>query len=694
MCSAMSVNRKREMEDQHEEYLKERIDAMSEKIRDIGDELFSVGQYEPYFSEVRDFLLAFFDAYCLDSNFHVDCQRIKDAQDQMYLPLTEYENTFLNPTYANKRLAAVGGPLSAVYADIVSLPVFAAKKRVETVTVFLELFVELFTTVRFALSDGEDPKEAVCRDIEAFYHDYAQIFLEDACLEPIRQSEDVWVDLIKEADLSLEEYLYAYGFPITESEIKTWSFMNTLSEEEVALMAHTYTNGYVKGFETTRKDISIKSTVAIEYPIGFERMMRIAIADFEKIGFHVTAPMRPMLSVTGRGGRNRGVHAQAINRQFVYDHKDDKGYYYDKAFVNRKHEVMRSVYEQYATSASLYGGPAVVECFGQPSFYPVNKPEAYHYTKKQDALNVVDLSKSGEITNEYIPGSEYSFTIIAFPIPAIGERFEEIFKRTIEINTLDYNLYRDMQERIIEVLDRGTSVRVKGKGENETDITIQLHPLSDPKHQTNFENCVADVNIPVGEVFTSPILSATDGLLHVSYAYLGEYKFENLKIYLKDGMVSDYSCSNFKDETENKKLIFENILFRHETLPIGEFAIGTNTCAYKMAREFHIEEKLPILIAEKCGPHFAFGDTCYAHAEELKMYNPDGKEVVARENECSALRKTDPEKAYFNCHTDITIPYDELDSITVIDAYGNTHAIILDGKFVVEKTEALNEYLR
>lgn len=49
---------------------------------------------------------------------------------------------------------------------------------------------------------------------------------------------------------------------------------------------------------------------------------------------------------------------------------------------------------------------------------------------------------------------------------------------------------------------------------------MRLHTLKDPEKETNFENCVADVNIPVGEVFTSPVLSGTSGLLHVKKVYL------------------------------------------------------------------------------------------------------------------------------------------------------------------------------
>ena len=222
---------------------------------------------------------------------------------------------------------------------------------------------------------------------------------------------------------------------------------------------------------------------------------------------------------------------------------------------------------------------------------------------------------------------------------------------------------------------------------------MKIHPLADPSRETAFENCVADVNIPVGEVFTSPVLKGTNGKLHVSQVYLGELNYLNLEIDFKDGMIDAYTCTNFAEEAENKKYIEDNVLYHHPTLPMGEFAIGTNTTAYRMARVYHIADKLPILIAEKTGPHFAVGDTCYTYDEDNITYNPDGKAIIARDNEVSARRKTDLSKAYFNCHTDITIPYDELGAITVIREDGTTQDIIRDGRFVVPGTEILNQPL-
>ena len=159
-------------------------------------------------------------------------------------------------------------------------------------------------------------------------------------------------------------------------------------------------------------------------------------------------------------------------------------------------------------------------------------------------------------------------------------------------------------------------------------------------------------------------------------------------------MVEDYRCSNFARELENKAYIRENVLHRHPTLPLGEFAIGTNTTAYAAARKYGIEEKLPILIAEKMGPHFAVGDTCYSWSEDIKVYNPNGKEIIARDNSISIRRKEDVSKAYFHCHTDITLPYEELGKIAVVKEDGEEILLLENGRFVLPGTEILNEPLK
>ena len=56
---------------------------------------------------------------------------------------------------------------------------------------------------------------------------------------------------------------------------------------------------------------------------------------------------------------------------------------------------------------------------------------------------------------------------------------------------------------------------------------------------------------------------------------------------------------------------------------------------------------------------------------------------------CLLLRKTEPDKAYYNCHTDITIPYDEIGRISRCADYSGTRTdLIKNGRFV---RDMLNE---
>ncbi|MBR6487056.1 MAG: aminopeptidase, partial [Lachnospiraceae bacterium] len=382
------------------------------------------------------------------------------------------------------------------------------------------------------------------------------------------------------------------------------------------------------------------------------------------------------------------------NRQYDYDHREDEAAYLDRDYVNRKLDILRFSYEDLRELAASHAGPACVEDFGQEPFLPEKCDSVFALSEKQRKLSVEYADRAGRLTNEFIPGDERSFTIIAYPRPCIGDDFEEIFKETVKLNTLDYKKYEAMQQVIIDVLDKASLVRITGREGNETDITVSLNPLKDPEHETNFENCVADVNIPLGEVFTTPKLKGTGGLLHVKQVYLNELKYIDLRLGFKNGIITDYSCGNFDDEKLNKKYIEDNLLFHHKTLPMGEFAIGTNTTAYRMARRFNIERLLPILIGEKTGPHFAVGDTCYSYEEDLESFNPDGKAIVARSNDYSDLRDSEPDKAYFHCHTDITIPYDELGGIYAVMPDSTEIAIIKDGLFVLPGLEEINKPLR
>lgn len=674
------------------EQARERFELVEGRIAEIGAAPEVKQPFADYFQKTAGFsgLLSETCRKVESGEFmQADLQQQKQQNEALYAEVypEAYETSYLNPEYAVKTLGENFGLLFSC----VAVQLFQKIEKVfrgdfMQLTIAMELFVEIYNVYEQWEREAEREEQAgddsrAAREIRQiiywYFHDYSEIFLEEGLRRLLDVREDFETDIVMHADLTDLRYLYRYGAHIGENETKIAGFLNDLPEEKIQAMADTYTEGYRIGFEITGKDLSKKETVEIRYPIGFERMVRAAVRNFEKMNLKPT------------------MRASSIspNKQFDFDQKESRALYLDKAYAERCLEVRKTYLEEVKEMAAGFGGPAVIEVFGEAPFSPESKKEAPKYSEKQQQLEVYEVNMASQMLNHYIKGEERSFTIIAYPLPAIGERFEEIFAETVKINTLDYMLYRDIQQKIIDVLDTADKVHITGKGANRTDLYVNIWKLKDAAKETAFENCVADVNIPVGEVFTSPVLEGTNGKLFVSQVYLNELNYRNLEIDFKDGMIADYTCTNFADEAENKKYIKDNVLMHHETLPMGEFAIGTNTTAYRMARDFDIADKLPILIAEKTGPHFAVGDTCYSHEEDNIAYNPDGKAIVARENSVSALRKTDMEKAYLNCHTDITIPYDELDKITAIRADGSTEDIISDGRFVLAGTEMLNEPL-
>lgn len=679
--------------EQENEPVAERFALAMERIEKLYHDTACAEKFQDYFRRAAGYILMVkelldkLDKEEFDGLSYEELAAYNRSLYEELLP-EAYETSYANPAYAVKKLGTEYGQLlCAVYTELRAMIADAYEHRLNYITVGAELFIELYN-----LFEAKEPDEnEVNAAVYWYMSDYCDVFYADRIREGIDAAYSFAREIIMESDLSDLRYLFQYGEYITDCEKKTAEFLNSLPEEEIERIAAVYVEGYRKGFELAKKPLEKKKTVGISFPIGFERIVRAAVKGFEKLHLKPVINRYSLHSVCRRRSIKNGYSATPVNRQYDYDHRFDEALYFGKAFYERKLSVSKAAYEKYAAEAAVYAGPAHLEVFGEEPFSPKTKPEAYALNEKQQKLMTSFLNEAAEIQNQYIKEEERSFTIIAFPSPAIGDDYEEIFKETVKINTLDYKAYETVQQSMIDALDKAEYVTVLGAGDNKTNLTVQLADLSDPQKETKFENCVADVNIPVGEVFTSPKLKGTNGTLCVSEVYLRELPYRKLKVEFKDGCISSYTCENFEKEADNQAYFKENVMQNQDTLPLGEFAIGTNTAAYVMAEKYGIIKKLPILIVEKMGPHFAVGDTCYRRSEEVRVFNPDGKEIVAKENDFSRLRDTEPSKAYFNCHTDITIPYDEIAEIACHSADGTKTVIIRDGRFVLPGTEMLNE---
>lgn len=667
--------------EQDMDFVKERYELCVARIHEISKKQEVPEKYQEYFKKEAEFMestVLMAELVSSGAYAKLPLKELEAWNDRLYekiLP-AQYETSYANPAYAVKKFGVREGRLlSALSAKLMELVQNAARQKLYFQTILMELFLEIYG--RYEEYDEYAAKDARA-SYKSFLMDYRREFLEHSVQSQYQPEQSPFRDIVL-GDTSDERNLYRYGAYITDIERQTAAFLNKLSQKEINAMADTYVGGYLRGFETMGVKRKENGVALMLCPIGFERMAAAAIERLEKQGVRVSVHQRGMMT--------------QVNRQYEYDHRQDYALVFDKLYVNRFLEDMSAVYEENKDILSRYIGPAVVETFGEPDFEPVNKKEAAQLDKRQIKLDREFDQKYAQIAYSYIKNEETSFTIIAYPVPSIGEQFEKIFAETVRCNTLSNETYTKIQQALIDELDTGYACRILGTNGNETDVTVQLMETEHPETQTKFENCTADVNIPVGEVFTSPVLQGTNGLLHVSKVFLNGYEYKNLKVWFENGRTTKLSCENFATEEENQKFLSENLLFHHEFLPLGEFAIGTNTTAFVMGEKFGIAAKLPILIAEKTGPHFAIGDTCYKRSEDHKVYNRDGKEIIARDNEISILRKSEPEKAYFNCHTDITIPYGELGEISSLKKDGSKTVLLKNGRFVLPGTEELNQPL-
>ena len=615
---------------------------------------------------------------------HFSTKSLEELQEEnrnLYLELLpdNYITSYANPSYCVSIFGdQIGQLMSYFYCLFRGYLSFIFLHKIFKMEEYNQLFIKAYEYIKRVENIEYEQLKVVMTEVQIKDKSIEQYY---RYKEMYDKTFKFYTEIVENSDLDDYRYLFRAGNYITDNELRTAQFLSTYSPTKIQELAQTIVKAYIRGFERDNKleHLKVKSTIGLYYKVGLERLYREVINEFRKEDLETV-----FLS----------AYSTQPNKQYEYDHKFDNALYLTEEFNEMLLQSFENGMKRNHEALKEYSGILYIQDFGEKLFSPESKKEIHKLSPDQQKLFQEFNTKIFQILDKFRPHAETSFCIVAFPVPEIGNQYEEIFEETVKLNTLDSEMFESIQQKMIDVLDQADYVHVKGIGENKTDFRIKIQPLVDPTTQTNFLNSGASVNIPPGEVFTSPQLKDTNGILHVEETYQSGFRYDNLILEFTDGFITDYSCMNFDSEEENKKYIEENLLFPHKTLPIGEFAIGTNTLAYMMAQKYDIMRLLPILIYEKTGPHFAIGDTCYSREEDVISYNQiNKKQICAVDNEKSILRKTNPQEAYTNIHTDIVLAFDSIEYITAILYNGDHVDIIRDGRFTLKGTEKLNEPL-
>lgn len=584
----------------------------------------------------------------------------------------DYGHSFANPEYLHDLGFPDADLLSVIYRQfdrslrnvILNRPIFVWNKS-EVLVALREYFVDF---------DRERLQRAYDRGCRA-----TQIETEDSRMMESCTVINAYNAVLKSACADSLEWMSGYGVYITPLEQAMCRYWFSLPTLTLAAVAEHIVDAFFHGFISQSRAIAGRDNVRLTYAIGQEALAQRVSALFALRGMDVIV-LKPS--------------SCADSVQCAADHQHGALAFEDSQCYLGQADAYRLATDRFRPYILRTCGFVRIGTFGQQGSAIAPSRYALRASKEALALYREQMKANRDAEAALLKPDTLSFCSVVFPDMRVGAQFEEIFQAFCHLNTEDSAAYELIQQSLIDLLDTCQAVRIRGRGDNRTDLLVALRPFTDPARQSNFLNCGGDMNIPHGEIFTTPQLCGTNGRLHVSEVYLRDRYYRELSLTFTQGRVTQWDCRNFEDEAHNRDYVFENLLQATADVPMGEMAIGTNTLAYRLAGQYHLYSSLPILLAEKMGPHIAVGDPCFARGEDSPVYNLyGGKEMVARENEQTAGRHQSQD-CYVNFHTDITIPYDEIGVLEGITAEGDCIPILRDGRFVPACAERLNINLR
>ncbi|MBT2754417.1 aminopeptidase [Mesobacillus foraminis] len=153
------------------------------------------------------------------------------------------------------------------------------------------------------------------------------------------------------------------------------------------------------------------------------------------------------------------------------------------------------------------------------------------------------------------------------------EAFEDFY---FDVCNLDYGKMDKAMDSLVELMNKTDKVRITGPG---TDLSFSIKDIPAIK-------CAGEMNIPDGEVYTSPVRNSVNGRItyNTPSPYQG-FTFENVTLTFKDGKIIEASSN----DSERLNRIFDT---DEGARYIGEFAIGVNPYIQHPMQDILFDEKI------------------------------------------------------------------------------------------------------
>lgn len=208
-----------------------------------------------------------------------------------------------------------------------------------------------------------------------------------------------------------------------------------------------------------------------------------------------------------------------------------------------------------------------------PSKISLRSKSKSHVMKTyMDRMGKGDLKWSGTQFPTYSAAMDANMSLM---------EYEEFVFNACYLNCDDpvskWNEIHEYQENYVQYLNTKTDFCVKSKDTNLTFTT----------NGRKWVNCDGKLNMPDGEIYTSPVENSMNGQVRFSFpAVYMSREVEDIVLTFKDGKVINASAKKGEDFLRHILDTDEGARF------VGEFAIGTNNNISKFTKNILFDEKL------------------------------------------------------------------------------------------------------
>lgn len=205
---------------------------------------------------------------------------------------------------------------------------------------------------------------------------------------------------------------------------------------------------------------------------------------------------------------------------------------------------------------------------------------AYETADVSDAQKRLYSVHYGQPVHMDIRVPKTKWVVLRYPSPGMAqlagmstEAFEDFY---FKVCTLDYSKMSRAMDPLVELMERTDRVRITGKG---TDLSFSI------KGQKAIK-CDGRLNIPDGEVYTSPVRDSVEGVLQYNTPSLYQgLTHENVRLVFKQGKIVE-ATGNFTQALNDILDTDEGARY------IGEFAIGVNPFIAAPMKDTLFDEKI------------------------------------------------------------------------------------------------------